>query len=100
MSGSLCTVSDMTGAKHVVSDGSGVHLAAGKKRLMNCETGMLPKKHPFVSIASRLLRLARRCDPESYVTQPDVLRNMGVCGIERGLDDGGVGVFGFAGRFA
>jgi hypothetical protein len=35
-------------------------LAAGKKWLRNCVTGMLPKKWPFVSIASRLLRLGRR----------------------------------------
>jgi hypothetical protein len=61
---------------------------------------MLPKKWPFVSIASRMLRLGRRCVPKSYVSQPNVLRDMGVCGIERGLDGGGGSVFGLAGRFA
>lgn len=100
MSASLFTVSDMTVAKLVVSDCSGADLALGKKWLMNFKTGMLPKKWPFVSIASRLLRLGRRCVPESYVSQPDVLRDIGVCGIESGLDGGGVGVFGLAGRFA
>lgn len=87
----------MTVAKHVVSDCIGAQLAAGNKWLMNCETGMPPKKCPLVSIASRLLRLPWRCVPESYVTQPVVLTDMGVCGVGRGLDGG---VFGIAGRFA
>jgi hypothetical protein len=104
MSGSPFTVSDVTVAKDVVSDGIGTQRAAGKKWLMNCETGMPPKKCPFVSIASRLLRLPRRCVPESYVTQPDDLKDMCVCvGIRlEGLEgvDVGVGVFGIASRFA
>ena len=60
MSVSLFMVSDMTVAKVVVLGGNGAELAAGKKWLMNCEMGMLPKKWPFVSIVSRLLRLGRR----------------------------------------
>ncbi len=56
---------------------------------------MLPKQWPSVSIASGLLRLGRKCEPESYVSQPEVFRDMGVCGIGRLLDSGGAGVFSF-----
>src|SRR5258707_8025748 len=88
------TQSVMISAKAVRLRGMLVELAAGKNFWMNFKGGMLPKKWPCVSMVSRLLRLGLRCFPESYGVEPDVLRDIGVCGTGRVLDCSGV--FGFA----